>query len=335
MNSNSIVLVFVFLLINLENSYSIIVQEEDTASNIVTYHDDLNLKFILNTKYNNFIIDNENLPGRIHWKTNDNNNIGIGGNYKWFGLNLLFNIPALNNDDEIYGNTTSFNLIGNIYTKKIGLDLFLQSTRGFYLESPETWNPGWTPEELYPHNSGLNFESLGANFLYVYDADKYSLRSNFILNERQLESAGSAILGSYFNIFSLSTDTSFIPFAPDTATEFALDIREASYVNLGAFIGYSHTFIFEDYFFISLTGALGIAIQGSNIITANDLYNNEDQQNINGKFHLRAAVGYSNDIFFSSLSLIADNNRLGQSLNYNFGYARLTFGYRIKLKKKA
>ncbi len=334
MNIDRIILLFLILLASMVSSFAMKLQSTDTSSNVIRYYNDLNLKFILNTKYNNFIIQNENLPDDIHWKTNDNNNIGIGANYKWFGLNLLFNIPALNNDDDVYGKTTSFNLLANAYTNKIGLDVFLQDSKGFYLENPGTWNPGWTTAQSYPHNASLNIRNIGANFLYVYDAEKFSFRSGFILNERQRQSAGSVVLGSYLNVIALNTDSSFIPFSPDTASEYSLDIREAEYANLGGFVGYSHNFIFKKYFFLSLTGAVGLAIQGSNIITQNELYNNEDRQAINGKFHLRAAFGYSNDKYFGSLAFISDNNGLGKSLNYNFGFARLTFGYRLKLKKR-
>lgn len=334
MNNKFTAILFSLLFLMSFKTFSM-VQKEDTASNIVTYYDDINLKFILNTKYSNFLVQNEVLANDISWRTNDNNNIGIGANYKWFGLNLLFNLPGINDDDDIYGKTSSLNLLGNIYTRNIGLDLFLQNTQGFYLENPKNWRPGWTPGQKFPTNQSLNIQSIGLNFLYVYDSERYSLRSNFILNERQLKSAGSAILGTYFNVFTLNADSSFIPFSPDTATEYSIDIREAGYANLGAFIGYSHTFIIKDFYFISLTGAAGIALQGSEIRTKDELYNNADQQNVNGKFHLRAALGYSDDDFFGSLSLIADNNGLGKSLNYNFGYARFTFGYRLKFKKKA
>ena len=160
------------------------------------------------------------------------------------------------------------------------------------------------------------------------------MRANFVLNERQLKSAGSPIFGGYLNAVSINSDSSFLPISLLDEDQKTIDIRSAGYVTLGGFFGYAHSFIIKEKFFISFAAALGLAIQGSEIQTKLETYNNVDQRGINSKFHLRSSIGYADDNYFFSLSLIGDNNNLGKSLTYNFGIARLTAGYRIKMKKK-
>ena len=39
----------------------------------------------------------------ITYKPNENLNLGFGGSYKWLGLDLAFDLPFVNDDDEIFG----------------------------------------------------------------------------------------------------------------------------------------------------------------------------------------------------------------------------------------
>lgn len=307
-------------------------QSED-STNVKSYYSDLNLKFLVNNKFNNLQIQNDNLKDELAWKTNDNNLIGLGFNYKWLGLNVLFNLPSINRDEDIYGETLSLNLGSNIYTKSFGLDLWIQESKGLYLDKPNTWFPAWRDTIPYPQNRNLQISSIGANFIYVLDHDQYSLKASFIQNERQLVSAGSPVFGAYITAFEIETDSSILPFTPVNAIDSQLDIRNSAYLNLGSFAGYSHTFVFQEYLFISLTGVLGLALQGSDIETFSGEYEDEEKQIFTGKFHGRAALGYNTDDYFGSLALIIDSNSLGKSYRYNFGFVRFTFGLRFNTKK--
>jgi hypothetical protein len=251
--------------------------------------------------------------------------------YKWLGLNLLGNFRAINNDDDIYGYTNSLLLLTSIYTKKLGLDGYIMASRGFYLDEPQAWYPNWMTGDRYPRNEGLLVVSAGINALYIFNGDRFSLKSTVILNERQKRSAGSFLAGAYIGLFGLERDTtSILPFTPTTPEEHSIDVTNASYANIGFLAGYGHNFIVKEYFFISLLGALGLDAESSEIQTVRPEFNNEDGEPGSVKLILRAAAGYSGDKYFAAVTLFNDANQLGRSLNYDFGFLRFTFGYRIK-----
>ena len=83
--------------------------------------DSLVLRVFTIQKINSLLINEANQGERqLVLKPNENTNLGFGFNYRWIGLNLAFNFPFVNNDDDLYG---QFQVIQPIlvygYPKKI------------------------------------------------------------------------------------------------------------------------------------------------------------------------------------------------------------------------
>ena len=57
------------------------------------------------SKFNSLRYSNGDQSSRVHFRPNVNYNVGIGATYQGFGLNIGLNLPFINNDDELYGET--------------------------------------------------------------------------------------------------------------------------------------------------------------------------------------------------------------------------------------
>lgn len=298
---------------------------------VADYSDLFVLRFYGISKSNHLSLRNGSHD--LVYRPNDNFNIGLGFNYRFIGINLAFNFPFINRDEQTFGETRLFDMQVNVYDRKFGVDAFIQSYRGYYVDNPQDYQDIWNTRGIVPIRSDIRLTGFGANAYYVFNHRRFSFRAPFIQNERQKKSAGSWIAGAHLGFTHVNSDsTGLITGQLQHYFDSAAAIRKAGYFNLGLFGGYAHTFIFEKYFFLTLSLNLGLSLQISSIRTPYPQFNNEDGRPLGLKTLFRAAMGYNSDAYFFGLNTVIDGQTLGQSLRYNLMILRVVYVKRLDFK---
>ena len=339
-----IILVFIFLL----NILCAIPQDDnDKKSNIDTaYIKDLSHKLSVRilsvNKFTSFDIKDNDVDSLVSYSPNRNLNLGFGVNYKWFGLWVAFKFPFINNDDEKYGETKRFDAITSIFLRKLAIDFYLSSYRGFYIENPESYLPDWDESMPYPQRSDITTTKIGGSCTYAFKYKKYSTKAAFIQTEQQKKSAGSFLLGGFFSHFRIEGDSSFVPYQLDHIYDPALLFNNVKVFGGGVTFGYAHTFVLWKKFYISFSLVPGVSIQGYQI-AYEDGQETKKGSFVAGRFLARIGLGYNSEKSYAGLAASSDSysgstgNEQRNSLNYEVGVIRFFYGRRFNFpnfKKK-
>jgi hypothetical protein len=127
------------------------------------------------------------------------------------------------------------------YGRKVILDLFLQNYKGFYGQQKIG-----RVDDIFPDTSVIQ---IGVEGTYLFSGNRFSSKAAFDLNEIQLQSAGSWLLGGgtyYYKIKNLNDENSV------TRTTF-------ENIQLGVNAGYAYSWAVNDRWLIS-----GMAKAGAN-----------------------------------------------------------------------
>jgi Domain of unknown function (DUF4421) len=301
---------------------------------IKNYASLLALKLVAVKKFSRVLIK-DHAQDKLHYFPNENLNLGVGFNYKWLGLNLAFNLPFINKDNAIYGNTESIDLQTNIYGRKYGLDAYLQYYKGFYINNPIDVFGTWQSAS-YPTRPDLRTLRLGTDFYYIFNDRKFSYRAAFVQNERQLKSAGSWLLGAYTSYLLIAADSSILPQILASQMNEIPDIASARFINMGVSGGYVHTFVIKKNFFFTFDLQLGVGLQDR---LARTFSNIEYQRGgLQTKSKARFAFGYNTDRYFAGINYLSDNilsrQDDGVQITNSAGLFRLFFGRRLEIHTK-
>ncbi len=266
----------------------------------------------------------------ITYNPNDANTQGIRLQHKWLGIAFGYSPKSL--QDETRGTTEEMDLHLFIYGKRNYFDVYYIGYTGFYIENYKKNDSLRKNFDSYPLLPNMRANGLGANYFYVFNHKKYSLRSSYLMNEIQRKSAGSFILGASVNSLSISNPLSESP------QLLALTLSEERLVN-GMFYsasvlpGYAHTFILRKIFF-TIAPTLGIVAQHQNFTNA------DDKKRVRNTLAFRSvgriALGYNSARFYAAITGVNDsyNYQLAPKvqLNTQLSEARLIIGYRFKTK---
>lgn len=307
---------------------------------ISSYQDDIVARLFTSSKYANFIIRDSEVDAEIKYDPNDRLNIGFGATYKSFTLNLGFNFPFINNDNDKYGNTEYLDLQTYFLTRKFTIDLFLSYYKGFYLSNPSEVINNWVDSDVYPQRGDIRSLDAGINGFYIFNHQKFSYRAAFTQDERQTKSAGSLLLGGSVKASEISADSSLVP-ANMIYRDFfdGQDFNKANLSNITAQVGYAHTFVIKKVIFF--TGSLlgGIGFGKLRLQYLDDLYPWEQSHlevSFGGSFRL--AAGYNSRKFYAGISYVNSAAQMPTpirktSFASNSGNVRFNIAYRIDIKR--
>ena len=289
---------FVFILI-FSGSLSLIAQKSvDSTAYIIDYSDKLLLRVYTITKSNSLTITNTVVGNSLVLEPNGQTNIGLGFNYKRFGLGLAFGLPKSTESNNKYGKTQRVDIQGSIYGTKIGGDGFFQLYKGYYNSNPNDiidWN-----DESFPQIPSMRILSIGMSSFYLFNSEKYSYRAAFVRDVVQKRSAGSFLLGVFANYDEAKTDNGFIPQEfPDSARA-KIDLKEFATLAFGITVGYAHNFVIKENLIIGFAIIPGFGYQRIDIVHLNDDTGIEDQPA--GQLLSRLAIGYEFNKFYLGLT---------------------------------
>jgi len=294
----------------------------------------LSIRILTVNKFSSFDIKDNDVDSMVSYSPNRNLNLGFGVNYKWFGLWMAFKFPFLNDDDAKYGETKRFDAITSIFLRKLAIDFYLSTYKGFYIENPESYLPDWDDSMPYPQRSDIRTTKIGGSCTYAFKYKKYSTKAAFIQTEQQKKSAGSFLLGGFFSYFRIEGDSSFVPYQLDEIYNPALLFNNVKVFGGGVTFGYAHTFVLWKKFYISFSLVPGVSIQGYQI-AYEDGQETKTGSFIAGRFLARVGLGYNSEKSYAGLTASSDSysgstgNEQRNSLNYEVGVIRFFYGRRF------
>lgn len=313
--------------------------EADT-NYVVSYLDHLTTRLYASIKSAGITLADEKNNKQIIYHPNEPLILGFGANYGILGLNIGFNFPFINNDDDKYGTTDYLDLQTHIYLRPLTLDLYLQYYKGFHQTDPNDWYTDWPQTDTVPKRSDVRSISLGFNGQYIFNNKKFSLRAPFLQNEWQKKSAGSFLAGINIFFVDVKGDSSLIPsIGGDTNFFEGMHFSQYRMINGGPIAGYAHTFVVKQHFFLTLELMGGLSGGGSWAYTHEETEADRSGFTLAGNLTGRIAVGYNSKRVFVGVSylgtFIRNQSPVPQTwLGYNTGMFRFNIVYRFRFKKE-
>lgn len=204
--------------------------------------------------------------------------LGLGFSIRNTVVNLSssFGIFPVEND---LGKTRSVDFQIHNYGRKFVVDLFYQKYKGFYNDAGDV--------TLYPDTSA---QLIGGELTYVFNHGRFSTKAALEQTEKQLQSAGSFLIGGGAYHYKLRLEDAF-----------GASKNNINNFQLGANAGYGYSWVINKYWLLS-----GMATVGIN--AGNEVDVLED-----GKIKLyptafaRGGAGYHKDDWGIGMSFIVNN----------------------------
>lgn len=295
------------------------VSKDHDTNYIETFEDQLILKTYLIEKSNSVLLSQKSKAYDVELEPNGVTKLGFGFNYKSLGLSVAF-VPMNKRNESKYGSTSSLDIQGNIFTRKFGFDVRAQVYSGFYLANIYSIDPDYPLDTALPTRPDITTVSLAGSAFYVFNHDKFSFRSIYANNERQLKRAGTWYAGMTYALFGIFGDSSIAYNADGSPIDPSQYFSAASFLSMGVFGGYAYNLVIKRKGFIALGLGPGLSAIRIRLIDGNDNLASEGwRPALTGSFQL--AGGFNSDRFFAGLTLT--NNSSGFA--YNHGEGRLDF----------
>ncbi|HLT71705.1 MAG TPA: DUF4421 family protein [Cyclobacteriaceae bacterium] len=300
-------------------------QGNDTlnVAHIKSYPDHFFLWPVLKQRELNFRIRDLEENRSVRYRPNNSYALGVGAYVFDISFELTFAIPLNERNRDVFGKSTARDFQINALSKKWGADVFVQRYHGFY--SDVDLNAGTLA--TLPSRPDITARNTGLTGLYVFNPDRYSLRSAFNFSERQLISGGSLMLTGTLNTFKADAEGALTQVdEPDSGGA----LRALRYTTLSLAPGYAYTFVRHNFF---ASGAV-MAGPAHNWI----YYQKEDNSTIhdiqfNTFASVRLGIGYSTDLFFAGLNFVQQSRTVKfDNLRFtsNTSTFRLLVGFRFR-----
>lgn len=141
------------------------------------------------------------------------------------------------------GHTKTFNLGFNFGDNRWVCENYFRRFRGFYNKNTSSFDSTFKETGQYYVQPGLTSTIFMNRFMYFTNHKKYSFKSGFGCNYRQVESAATFILGGSFNTYSLKNDSSIFPIQARPLYNDYGNLQGFSTVNIGVNAGAAVTFV--------------------------------------------------------------------------------------------
>ncbi len=271
----------------------------------------------------------------LTFKPNTSYSVGLSLNIFEVGLEASLSVPINVKNQERYGTSTASDFRINTISKKWMLDAYHQKYSGFYFSNPNLVLPANQP---YPHRDDLQTRNFGLAFSYIFNADKFSMRSAYTFTERQRSSRGSFLFSYIISSFNLEGDSALIKQSERAGFGSGSAAYSMKFTSLGIGPGYSYNLVYQN-FFLNLTLILGpahywIRYREEGGPVRYDIRISTFQST-------RIGVGYNGNRFFGGISYSSQTRSLRfeqVSFSNEITTFRLMIGYRFKemgiLKKR-
>jgi hypothetical protein len=304
---------------------------DDSIIYYLDYSDLLAFRIYTNTKWNALDINKD--ENTLQLRPNGPTALGVGFNYKSYGLGIAIGIPKSASSNEKYGKTNRFDLQVNLYTQKIGIDGFVQFYKGYYIANPEDFIE-WE-NDYFPQLPGMKIYSIGLNAFYIFNSNKFSYKAAFVRNQVQKKSAGSLITGLFGQLDVAETELGFIPLEFPDSIRSNFDLKAFNTLAVGVTVGYLYTWVISKKFFLNIGLTPGFGLQAINLETIAG--EKSTKYAPAGQLAARGALGFDSKYFYAGITGFTIW-RSFKYKDYELGLAteqlRFFIGKRFDLSKK-
>ncbi|RAJ83402.1 uncharacterized protein DUF4421 [Chitinophaga dinghuensis] len=322
-----------------QNAFWRFLKTETDSAYVEDYTNELTARLYSSRKYNRYDIVDVKLKKDILYRPNSPMNIGFGANYKFLGLNLGFNFPFVNRHNEKYGQTKYLDLQTHIYLRKIVVDFYGQTYKGFYIANPDkVFGKEYVTQNPYPQRPDIRNTAVGLNAQYIFNDKKFSYRAPNLQNEYQKRSAGSFLVGGDIFHVQVKGDSSLVPYyLEDTAFLHDFHYHKSSIISTTANAGYAYTFVYKHHWFLSLSVTGGLGVNRTKLFLEDGSISRSFGWQINST--VRAALGYNSANFFAGIHYVGTSNRSEMPLpnafqTFGAGNLRLSIVRRFPVNRK-
>ncbi|PTN08929.1 DUF4421 family protein [Mangrovibacterium marinum] len=303
---------------------------------IASYYSDLIVRVYNADKGNHLILnDQENSLG-IKYRSNDSFKLGLGVNYKWFGLKIGTDRFFSDNDTQKYGNTSSFGLQSYIIARPFILDVMALRTKGYYATlHGEQARQFQTVDGVYDRMGNLKTTNLGVNFIYVLNSKRFSYKAAFNQTDLQLKSAGSFLWGVGVSSLKIENGKGIIP--TEISTAYFVDWAELvlfhSYSSYGSF-GYAYSLVPFPKAILTASTSVQIGVRFNKMKYVDQGIVRQQKAGIGGE--IRLSGGYHFPWFYVGASFVqtqfnSDVRFRGMQIANGTSFLEFTLSKRIKL----
>lgn len=208
-------------------------------------------------QFRNFSIDFKQLINKDSLGISNNSYLAesqlIGGvvlNYDKFSLSFGTRTqPQQFNAGKGY--TKTFNIGFNIGDNRWVSENYYRRFAGFYNKSTQNFDTTFKSTGNYYLQPGLTSSLLMSRFMYFTHYDRFSFKSGFGCNYRQLRSSATWIMGGSFNVFTLYNDSSIFPIQTRKMYNDYANLKGFHSVNISANFGGAATIVIFKALFVS------------------------------------------------------------------------------------
>ncbi len=329
------VIIFAFSVSSFGKSLTGFLIAKKDSNYIETYFNDLIINLYSVEKTHSLDLSDLSNPYRLQYLPNGHFNMGVGVNFRSFGLSVAAKIPFFQNDEFKKGETKRFGIQSYIYTSKYSVDLLTSFLKGYYLNNSFQHLKSFSKLQEY-QRADIESANIGVSVNYIFNNAKFSYKAAFSDTERQKRNAGSFIAGGSVVSYRTKADSAFVPRGIDE--KFFLKSRDVSKSGVLAFNvngGYAYSLVFLKNGIITLSYILGTGIQDNKYdkTTQPEVNNWRFSFNQTGRF----GIGYRFKRYYARASLIRSTQYT--SLKYNdlritngTDFIQLSLGKRISFK---
>ncbi len=231
------------------------------------------------------------------------------------------------------GNTKTFNIGLNVGDNRWVLENYYRRFTGFYNKNTPNFDTTFKQTGNYYLQPNLKSSLLMNRFMYFTNYKKFSYKSGFGCNYRQLKSAASWILGSSFNVYTLTNDSSIFPIKSRQFFNSYSTLKGFQSVNFGINGGAAGTLVLFKALFINGYFTLGPEQQWRSYNLGNE-YRNLSYVSWSGTS--RFSMGVNLRRFYFLFSNTNDYNLFNSGKLLSFKSEsltqNLTFGWRFHTK---
>lgn len=317
--------------------FSFALQAQDSLTYKQDFRNLMNIRLFAITNFNRFeIAQRNNSQSLVKYSPNENLNIGLSVNYKWFGFGAAFNLPFVNDDNGIKGKTRQMDMQLRVFSQKFGGDVYMQHYSGYYVRNPTSVMPSWHEGLPYPQRPDIRTTAMGAFLFYAFNHKRFSIRAAFLQTEKQLHSVGSWVIVPHIAYYRLLGDSTIVPSNLQETYNNRNLLTKGNFYSLGLSGGYIYSLVNKKGFFATISAVGGF-------VSNYRMYEMENSsENISG-IQLAISAGSTITLAYNGKHLFGGAGAMlniygfkindNFLLNYQIGSVRIFVGMRLNVEK--
>lgn len=303
---------------------------------IVSYYNDLIVRIYSGEKSHSLELSDLNNAYGLHYLPNGYFNMGVGVNFRSFGLSLATKIPFIHNNQFKNGETKRFGIQSYLYTDRFSVDLLTSFSKGYYLTNSSQHLVSYSKELNY-QRPDISSANIGISVNYIFNHNKFSYKAAFSDTERQKRNAGSVIAGGSILSYRTKADSAFVPRGINNLLFLkSRDVSQSGVLAFNTNLGYAYSLIFLKNGIVTLSYIVGAGLQNNRFdrTSQSDINNWRLSLNHTGRF----GIGYRFKRYYARIGIIRSTqytnlkyNDLGIANGTNF--MQLSLGKRLSMRK--